>query len=138
MNFKQVLQETRQCYKYNPPVDIEEKISEMDLNDQYFSTKSHSEREQQRADDTEDDELYSDSDQEDDNEKKTIPDDDIQSENWNLVDVMTSFGNEGVVEENGGGESIFQLGASRIPDVLNMMSAKSQQSPIAHYLYRRR
>ncbi|KAI8889620.1 hypothetical protein K501DRAFT_95106 [Backusella circina FSU 941] len=140
MNFKQVLHETRLCYSYNPPVDIEEKISEMDLNDHYFSSsnKNHAEREQ-RAEDTEDDELYSDSDEDDnESEKKTMADDDIQSENWNLVDVMTSFGSEGIMEENGGGESIFQLGASRIPGVMSMMQAKSQQSPIAQYLYGRR
>ncbi|KAG2223582.1 hypothetical protein INT45_001664 [Circinella minor] len=63
----------------------------------------------------------------------------VNSENWNLVDVMPSFG-----RPNGEGESIFQLGATIMPGVIgmsrnvigNMMtsgSASSSTSSQDHY-----
>ncbi|KAI9275630.1 UV radiation resistance protein and autophagy-related subunit 14-domain-containing protein [Phascolomyces articulosus] len=60
----------------------------------------------------------------------------VNSENWNLVDVMPSFG-----RPNGEGESIFQLGATIMPGVIgmsrnvigNMMASGSSSSQDHHH-----
>ncbi|KAF7722894.1 hypothetical protein EC973_002614 [Apophysomyces ossiformis] len=64
-----------------------------------------------------------------DEELEDDEDGDSNSENWNLVDVMPSFG-----RPNGESESIFQLGASIMPGVLGMMESLSGRHVANEYL----
>ncbi|KAI8877928.1 hypothetical protein K501DRAFT_277979 [Backusella circina FSU 941] len=117
MDFQQVVRMTLLRYRCRTP--LQQDLHSNRLHDNYYKiTKDLSQSE-------DDDGLYLDSEEEEDGEY--MDQTDSQSENWNLVDVIPSFG----TRANNGyeGENIFQLGAANImPRVTNMVESLSGRS----------
>ncbi|KAG0170730.1 hypothetical protein DFQ28_001653 [Apophysomyces sp. BC1034] len=115
LDLHQVLRMTALRYRSSATDVNKELVRDGLLNDSYFKVRPNNSSYEGLLDD-------SDEDIQDDD------DGDSSSENWNLVDVMPSFG-----RPNGESESIFQLGATIMPGVLGMMESLGGRHMMTDY-----
>ncbi|KAI8148887.1 UV radiation resistance protein and autophagy-related subunit 14-domain-containing protein [Fennellomyces sp. T-0311] len=121
LEFQQVLKMTTNRYRSGSPINTELN-RELVLNGLLQSNPADEWYYYDGFLDNSEDDIQDDEEEDDDGG--------VSSENWNLVDVMPSFG-----RPNGDGESIFQLGATIMPGVIgmsrnvigNMMASGSSQ-----------
>ncbi|KAI9007960.1 hypothetical protein CLU79DRAFT_529809 [Phycomyces nitens] len=81
--------------------------------------------EDEDGDGDEEDDEEDDNDNEDEDEEEEEGEGEDANENWNIVDVMPSYG-----RPNREGESLFQLGATIMPGVMGMMESFGARHPM--------